>query len=295
MARLVIARCERTWHSWPLSAVQPALALASMPLRAQLTRAAVPRAIASFRKTSSSQRTMSLPAAPPGGWALAWENNSEACLEYVKQNATHGDPASVIAAIDEFATTNPMMNVGINKGKIVDEEIRKKKPTVMAELGGYTGYSAVRFASLQREVAGNNESHYYSFEFSPVFAARVREMVAIAGLSDQVTVIEGAFSEQYQALKGKTVDLTLLSMCTHQIYFIDHEKSVYLSDAKLIVESSTLQPGSLLVADNVLVPGAPDYLEYVESSPLFNTTRHEVQIGRNVALTDAISVATYLG
>uniref|UniRef100_K3WCQ8 catechol O-methyltransferase n=1 Tax=Globisporangium ultimum (strain ATCC 200006 / CBS 805.95 / DAOM BR144) TaxID=431595 RepID=K3WCQ8_GLOUD len=210
---------------------------------------------------------------------------SEACLEYVKQKATHGDPASVIAAIDEFASARHMMNVGINKGKIVDKEIRKKKPTVMAELGGYTGYSAVRFASVQREIAGNNESHYYSFEFSPVFAARVREMVAIAGLSDQVTVIEGAFSEQYQALKGKTVD----------IYFIDHEKSVYLSDAKLIVESGTLQPGSLLVADNVLVPGAPDYLDYVENSPLFSTTRYEVQMGRSFTLTDAISVATYLG
>lgn len=94
----------------------------------------------------------------------------------MKQHATHGDPASVVAAIDAFASTNRMMNVGITKGAIVDNEIRKKKPTVMAELGGYTGYSAVRFASLQREVAGTNASHYYSFEYSPVFAARVREV-----------------------------------------------------------------------------------------------------------------------
>ncbi|KAF1324787.1 Catechol o-methyltransferase 2, partial [Globisporangium splendens] len=211
--------------------------------------------------------------------------SSKACVEYVKEHATQGSPASVVAAIDEFATTNPMMNVGINKGKIVDEEIRKKKPTVMAELGGYTGYSAVRFASLQREVAGNNESHYYSFEFSPVFAARVREVVALAGLSDQVTVIEGAFAEQYQALIGKTVD----------IYFIDHEKSVYLSDTKLILESGTLRPGSLLVADNVLIPGAPDYLEFVENSPLFSAVRHEVKRNAESTRFDAISVATYLG
>lgn len=88
-----------------------------------------------------------------------------------------------------------------------------------------------------------------------------------------------------------------------QIYFIDHEKTVYLSDAKLIIESGTLQPGSLLVADNVLIPGAPDYLEFIESSPLFSTTRHEVTMGgRGLPLdgpqrtmVDAISVATYLG
>uniref|UniRef100_K3WCQ7 catechol O-methyltransferase n=1 Tax=Globisporangium ultimum (strain ATCC 200006 / CBS 805.95 / DAOM BR144) TaxID=431595 RepID=K3WCQ7_GLOUD len=218
--------------------------------------------------------------------------SSEACVKYVKEHATQGSPASVVAAIDEFASTNPMMNVGTKKGAIVDEEIRKKKPAVMVELGGYTGYSAVRFASLQREVAGNNESHYYSVEYSPVFAARVREMVALAGLSDQVTVIEGAFAEQYQTLIGKTVNL-LKSM--HQIYFIDHEKSAYLSDTKLILESGTLRPGSLLIADNVLIPGAPDYLEFIENSPLFSAVRHEVKRNAESTRFDAISVATYLG
>lgn len=78
---------------------------------------------------------------------------------------------------------------------------------------------------------------------------------------------------------------------------------MYLADAKLILESGTLQPGSLLVADNVLIPGAPDYLEFVENSPLFSTTRHEVTLGGRgpssngppQTFVDAISVATYLG
>lgn len=83
----------------------------------------------------------------------------------------------MVAAIDTFAATTRMMNVGIQKGAIVDAEIRQKRPLVMAELGGYTGYSAVRFANVQREVAGASPaSHYYSFEYSPVFAARVREV-----------------------------------------------------------------------------------------------------------------------
>lgn len=99
-----------------------------------------------------------------------------------------------------------MMNIGQVKGAVIDEEIRKKKPAMMAELGAYTGYSTVRFAGLQREVAG--KSHYHSFEYSPVFAARVREMVEIAGLTEQVTVYVGAFSEQYEVLRGKTVDVS---------------------------------------------------------------------------------------
>ncbi|KAI9991566.1 hypothetical protein PInf_016856 [Phytophthora infestans] len=128
------------------------------------------------------------------------------CLEYVKQHAERGNPTSVINCIDEFASTNHVMNINQVKGAVVDEEIRKKKAVVMAKLGAYTGFSTVRFASLQREVVGK-ESHYYSFEYSPVFAARVREVVEIAGLVNQMTVYVGAFSEQYQVLRGKTVDV----------------------------------------------------------------------------------------
>lgn len=89
----------------------------------------------------------------------------------MKEHAERGNPESVLACMDEFASTTHMMNVGDVKGKIIDEEISKKQPVIMAELGGYTGYSAVRFANKQREVAGNKASHYFSVECSPVFAA----------------------------------------------------------------------------------------------------------------------------
>lgn len=46
---------------------------------------------------------------------------------------------------------------------------------IMAEIGGYSGYSAVRFASKLREVVGP-EAHYYSFEFSPLFAGIATEV-----------------------------------------------------------------------------------------------------------------------
>jgi hypothetical protein len=124
----------------------------------------------------------------------------------VKEHAEAGNPQSVIDAIDTFCETRRMMNVGATKGPIVDEQIRQKKPRVMAELGSYSGYSTVRFASLQREVAGA-ESHYYAFEFSPTFAEIVREMVAFAGLADHVTVFVGPFAENLHKLEGKTVDV----------------------------------------------------------------------------------------
>ncbi|KAF4035933.1 hypothetical protein GN244_ATG12049 [Phytophthora infestans] len=40
------------------------------------------------------------------------DENSAKCLEYVKQHAERGNPAFVINCIDEFASTNHMMNIG---------------------------------------------------------------------------------------------------------------------------------------------------------------------------------------
>lgn len=47
-------------------------------------------------------------------------------------------------------------------------------------------------------------------------------MVDLAGLSDQVTVIVGAFADTYQALKGKTVDV-------RDAYHPAHSRSVSLA------------------------------------------------------------------
>ncbi|RLN50753.1 hypothetical protein BBJ29_006995 [Phytophthora kernoviae] len=195
------------------------------------------------------------------------------------------DPASVVSVIDTFAANNTMMNVGKSKGAIIDAEIRQKKPGVMAEIGAYTGYSTVRFAAMQRDIAkaAGIDSHYYSFEYSPEFAARVREIVNFAGLDEQVTVIEGSFSDQLNILEDKTVD----------IYFIDHDDSLYVADAKKILTSGTLRTGSLLIADNILVPGAPEYLAFLDSTPQLEPVLHKVAVDNFSWITDAISVATF--
>ncbi|TMW65309.1 hypothetical protein Poli38472_007951 [Pythium oligandrum] len=212
------------------------------------------------------------------------QQSAVACLEYVKANAEAGNPASVIAAIDAFSKKNMMMNVGERKGEIVDEQIRTVKPQTMVEIGAFCGYSAVRFASLQREVV-SGDSHYFSFEFSPEYAQIVQEIVTLAGLSNQVTVINGAFSDQHSVLQGKQVD----------IFFLDHEKTCYLPDAKLIVESGLLHKGSRILADNVLFPGTPDFLDYIQSHPQFKSELKEAEMTGRFTIKDAVCVAEYQG
>jgi catechol O-methyltransferase len=42
--------------------------------------------------------------------------------------------------------------------------------------------------------------------------------------------------------------------------FIDHAQHMFLPDLKLMEQHSLIASGTVLVTDNVIYPGAPDYL-----------------------------------
>ncbi|ORX96832.1 S-adenosyl-L-methionine-dependent methyltransferase, partial [Basidiobolus meristosporus CBS 931.73] len=164
-----------------------------------------------------------------------------------------GDAESVITAIDRYAKTNLLMHVGDKKGKHIDDLIEEHNVKVMVELGGYLGYSALRFSNLLPP-----NGHYYSFELNPRFAKAAQTLVEHAGLTSKVTIIVGEFkttSEDFlQTYAVDQIDLV----------FIDHWKDLYVQDMKIIEQLQWLRPGSVVVADNVLFPGAPDYKDYIE-------------------------------
>ncbi len=47
--------------------------------------------------------------------------------------------------------------------------------------------------------------------------------------------------------------------------FIDHAKDAYLPDLQRLVDGQFLRPGSVVVADNVRFPGAPEYRAFMEA------------------------------
>lgn len=77
--------------------------------------------------------------------------------------------------------------------------------------------------------------------------------------------------------------------------FLDHDKSFYLSDLKLLISEGFLKRGAVVIADNVLTPGAPDYLAYVEESEDFVTERHETEVEYMRHLRDMVTVSVYQG
>lgn len=93
-----------------------------------------------------------------------------------KQPGLHGSPSKILGAIDEFARTKYLMNIGEDKGKIVTEVIQNTKPKIMLELGGYCGYSTLLFSDAMKRAAGGGK--YFCLEMNPKFAKNIKTLVS---------------------------------------------------------------------------------------------------------------------
>lgn len=168
-------------------------------------------------------------------------------MEYVKSRASlDRTPAGILKVIDEFARTQKyLMNIGEDKGKIVTEIIRDRKPETMLELGGYCGYSTILFADTVRECGGKK---YYSLERSPKFAKVIEALLELAGLGDFAEVVVGPSDEGIKKL-NKSGEVTKIDML-----FLDHYKPAYTTDLKLCESLGMIVKGTVGLPIHRLMP-----------------------------------------
>ncbi|KAK6542116.1 hypothetical protein TWF694_007883 [Orbilia ellipsospora] len=190
------------------------------------------------------------------------DGREEECWEYVQNKPDiRGKPEAVLEAIDEYGRTKKyLMNIGFEKGKIVRDVIAEEKPVNMVELGGYCGYSAISFAAEMKKYSKDKKVHYYSLEKSAIFGRIIEAMAKLAGLDDIVKVIVGDSADSLRRLQ------TAFDVKKIDVLFLDHHKPLYAPDLRLCETLRLIAPGSVIVADNVIYPGNPPYLEYVRSS-----------------------------
>jgi catechol O-methyltransferase len=105
------------------------------------------------------------------------------------------------------------------------------------------------------------DGHLTSVELSSTNAAIARQMVEYAGLSDKVTIVEGTVSTVLKDYVQRN------SLPPFDFVFIDHAKEYYLSDFRYLLNEKLIAKNGIIVADNILFPGAPDYREYVNTHP----------------------------
>jgi caffeoyl-CoA O-methyltransferase len=140
------------------------------------------------------------------------------------------------------------------------------------EVGTNTGYGAINMG-IGFERSGGRLT---TIEINPRTAAAARSHLAKVGLDKVVTVVEGDALKVLPTLQGP-----------YDFVFIDALKPDYLKYLKAL--EPKLTPGAVIVADNVIdyAGQMPDYLEYVQSSPLYDTQIIRASMQKN----DGMSVS----
>jgi catechol O-methyltransferase len=219
------------------------------------------------------------------------DGREEALADHVTSNAAPGDLESAIAAVDEFCYGQSfMINVGDEKGALLDAAIRRAEPRRLLELGTYCGYSALRTARVMPEGA-----HLYSLEFVEANASIARRILAHAGVESQVTVIVGTLGDGGGTIASLESEHGF-APGSLDFVFIDHAKDAYLPDLERILERDWLRQGAIVVADNVKMPGAPDYRDYMraQDAGLWRTTEHDTHVEYQSLLKDLVLESEYL-
>lgn len=111
-------------------------------------------------------------------------------------------------------------------------------------------------------------------EYNANNAEVAKAVVSYAGFSDKVQIFVGKSSWELPKIAPKVgrADFVLL----------DHNKKLYLQDLQLMETLGIVSDDTRIAADNVIYPGAPDFLEYVSTLGKYDThlvhAAHEVNL-----------------
>src|SRR5947208_2118372 len=167
---------------------------------------------------------------------------------------------------------------------------RRWQMTKLSEIGG----RRLPFLRWAREMPP--DARLYSVEFAEANAAIARRIWDHAGVTDRITAVVGSIGDG-----GGTLD-TLeaahgFTSGALDFLFVDHDKAAYLPDLKHILERRWLHKGSVVVADNVRVPGAPAYRAYMREmeGTGWRTVEHKTHVEYQTLIPDLVLESESLG
>jgi catechol O-methyltransferase len=220
------------------------------------------------------------------------DGREEALAQYVLSNARAGDLDHAIRTIDEFCYQRSfMINVGDEKGQILDAAVQRTNPRLVLELGTYCGYSALRMAR-----AMSDDARVVSIEFNSANAGIARRIWDHAGVGNRLTVVVGTLGDG-----GGTIDRLEadhgFAPGSLDLVFIDHAKEEYVPDLDRIVGRGWLHRGSVVIADNVKFPGAPAYRAHMRAAEgkEWNSVEHSTHAEYQTLLKDIVLESDYIG
>jgi len=219
------------------------------------------------------------------------DGREAAAVDYVLANARNGDIQSVLDTIDRFAYEQSfLINVGDEKGELLDAAVRRANPKLALELGTYCGYGALRIA------ASAPAARVYSVELAEANAVNARRIWNHAGVADRITCVVGTVGDGGKTLATLAAEHGFGSGCI-DFLFLDHDKNAYLSDLHSILSHGWLHKGTIVVADNVRIPGSPKYRAYMrqDKGRSWQTVEHKTHGEYGTIIPDLVLESVYLG
>lgn len=219
------------------------------------------------------------------------DGRESAAADYVERHARRGDMDGVLAAIDRYSYEKSfLMNIGDEKGLLLDAAVRRADPRLILELGTYCGYGALRLARAAPS------ARVFSVEFAAANAAVAHRIWTYAGVADRVTCVVGTIGDSGRTLEALERRHGFAAGAL-DFLFIDHDKHAYLADLLTIVGRGWLHRDSIAVADNVGFPGSPMYRDYMraQQGKTWRTVEHHTHVEYQTLVPDLVLESDYLG
>ncbi|KAM9245397.1 transmembrane O-methyltransferase homolog [Leptosomus discolor] len=207
-------------------------------------------------------------------------------FQYVLAHAIPGDPRHVLQTFDRWCHRREHLScVGPLKGRIVERLLAERAPRRVLELGTYCGYGTVLLAAGLPPGA-----HLYTVEPDPRHAAVAEKVIRLAGFDEQtVELIVGPTEEVIPRLREQH------GLPKADFVFMDHRKRRYLRDLRLLESHGLLAEGATVLADNVLFPGAPHFLQYAKTCGRYRCRLHRAPLEYCPAIPDGLAELRYGG
>ena len=219
------------------------------------------------------------------------DGREAAAADFVEAHARPGDIDDALATMDRYAYDKSfLVNVGDEKGALLDAAVRRADPRLALELGTYCGYGALRIARAAPS------SRVISVELSMANAAVAQRIWGHAGIADRITCVVGTVGDGGRTLAALEAEHGL-GPGTLDFLFIDHDKNAYLADLTAIVERDWLHPGAIVMADNVGFPGSPKYRAHMreQQGKHWQTVEHRTHVEYQTLIPDLVLESQYLG
>lgn len=174
-------------------------------------------------------------------------------LRHVLQSAEAGDAMAVCNSIETFG--NAVLGIsrswlkvaGGPKAAVLRSAVQAAPPlSSVLEIGTYCGYSSLRLAMAVPGV------RVVTIDVDPAHVLIARNVIAFAGFEPPaISVWTGHSSSLLPRLCQQARERAF------GMVFMDQRGSLYHEDLQCLENGKVLHPGAVIVADNVLKPGAP--------------------------------------